>query len=189
MNIWNAEGLIPPIDDSDPTSPHRSPYRVSLTQFVQIFAISLDRCAILAGYLSHRAELHRLGLVEGFQWVNGSFSENIELIERRPPGDVDVVTYAAISNEFLDSLEPEDQRLLTDHDWIKETFKVDFYAQSLTDDPEFLVEISAYWYSIWSHRRSKQWKGFLTIDLDPANDMDALQALDARREELEHEQE
>lgn len=189
MSIWNAEGLIPPINDSNPTSPIRSPYKVSLTQFVQIFAISLDRCAILAGYLSHRAELHRIGLVRGFQWVNGSFSENIELIEHRSPGDVDVVTFAAIPDDFFDALQPGDQRLLADHDWIKATFRVDFYPQSLTDAPEVLVEASAYWYSMWSHRRSKQWKGFLTIDLDPAADMDALQALEARRQELEHEQE
>ncbi|WP_414651656.1 DUF6932 family protein [Hafnia paralvei] len=35
-----------------------------------------------------------MGLAEGFQWVDGSFTENIELIERRTPNDVDVVTFS-----------------------------------------------------------------------------------------------
>ncbi|WP_426763559.1 DUF6932 family protein [Hafnia paralvei] len=35
-----------------------------------------------------------MGLAEGFQWVDGSFTENVELIERRTPNDVDVVIFS-----------------------------------------------------------------------------------------------
>lgn len=32
---------------------------------------------------------------------------------------------------------------------------------------------SAYWYSLWSHRRNGQWKGYLQIDLLPTDDATA----------------
>ncbi|HHO8058170.1 TPA: hypothetical protein ACRX3G_002852 [Pseudomonas aeruginosa] len=189
MSLWNAEGLIPPIDDSNPVSPQRSPYWLTLPDFVRLFATSVDRCDVLAGYLAHRGELHRIGLIDGFQWLNGSFSENIELIEGRSPRDVDVVTYCRQGDAFFDALEPDALKVVDDHDWIKAWYKVDFYIQSLSDAPEVLVQMSAYWYSMWSHRRSKQWKGFIAVDLAPDADAEASQALEDRREELEHEQE
>jgi len=130
-----------------------------------------------------------MGMDTGFQWLNGSFSENIELIEHRPPGDVDVVTFTHRGDDFFDALTEEQIRLLGDTEWIKERFKVDFYVQSLQDDPEILVSMSAYWYSMWSHRRSRQWKGFLKLDLAPHQDADALALLEARQQELAHEQE
>ncbi|EPE4525629.1 DUF6932 family protein, partial [Pseudomonas aeruginosa] len=119
----------------------------------------------------------------------GSFSENIELIEGRSPRDVDVVTYCRQGDAFFDALEPDALKVVDDHDWIKASYKVDFYIQSLSDAPEVLVQMSAYWYSMWSHRRSKQWKGFIAVDLAPDDDAEASQALEDRREELEHEQE
>ncbi|HNO14481.1 MAG TPA: hypothetical protein PKM96_09835, partial [Accumulibacter sp.] len=36
-----------------------------------------------------------------------------------------------------------------------------------------LVERSAYWYSMWSHRRNQVWKGYLEVDLNPAHDQQA----------------
>ena len=36
-----------------------------------------------------------------------------------------------------------------------------------------LVERSAYWYSMWSHRRNQAWKGYLEVDLNPAHDQQA----------------
>ncbi len=80
---WNPEGLIPPINEQNPAGMDRSPYEVDLLAFIERFAISQDRCQILHGYLSHRSELHRMGMAEGFQWLNGSFAENIELIDQR----------------------------------------------------------------------------------------------------------
>jgi uncharacterized protein YfaQ (DUF2300 family) len=36
--------------------------------------------------------------------------------------------------------------------------------------PERLAQHSAYWYSVWSHRRDHAWKGFVQLDLAPAGD-------------------
>ncbi|NWA24206.1 hypothetical protein HX870_03420 [Pseudomonas gingeri] len=188
---WNVEGLIPPINEQNPAGHDRSPYEVELPLLVQHFATSFDRCAILEGYLSHRAELHRMGMASGFQWLDGSFTENIELIDRRPPRDIDVVTFTSEGDDFYDDLTPDDIRLLgatrADKAYVKQQFKVDFYVQSLCDAPEILVGMTSYWYSMWSHRRSKQWKGFLRVDLDPQHDQAAQDALVARKQEFAHE--
>jgi hypothetical protein len=188
---WNPEGLLPPINEQNPTGIERSPYKVDLVALVERFAISLDRCIILEGYLSHRSELHGMGMAGGFQWLNGSFSENIELIDQRPPKDIDVVTFTIEGDEFYDDLQPGQLRLLgvtrEDQSFIKRKFKVDFYVQSLRDAPERLVEMTSYWYSMWAHRRSKQWKGFLQVDLDPRQDSAALAMLKIRKQELTHE--
>ncbi|MHC8285792.1 DUF6932 family protein [Pseudomonas sp. XS1P51] len=92
---WNPEGLLPPINEQNPAGMDRSPYEVDLLAFVERFATSLDRCVILEGYLSHRSELHKIGMAEGFQWLNGSFTEHIELTDQRAPRDIDVVTFTS----------------------------------------------------------------------------------------------
>lgn len=35
---------------------------------------------------------------------------------------------------------------------------------------ERLTRHSAYWYSVWSHRRNQLWKGFVQVDLAPGED-------------------
>ena len=51
---------------------------------------------------------------------------------------------------------------------------VDGYFVELDhESPESLVEHSIYWYGLWSHRRNMVWKGYLQIDLCPAEDRDA----------------
>lgn len=185
---WNQQGGLPPIDDNRPAHPERSPYAVDVEQVVARFATSLERCDVLEGYFRHRAELHRIGLISGFQWLDGSFMENIEMLEGRAPNDMDVVSFVYLDDDAVDQMGADDLRVLVDNDWIKANFKVDFYVVSLSDDPEILVQGSAYWYSMWSHRRTKQWKGFLKVGLSPAQDQAALALLNAKRQEIIHEQ-
>jgi hypothetical protein len=168
---WNAQQVLPPIDASDPVAIFRSPYEVSIDDFATRFATSLERCAILQGYLTFRSELRAVGVTDGFQWVDGSFTENVEVLEGRPPGDIDVVTFINDPNDNALALPP------THHDqkWLKQNRKVDHYWVELTLAPATLVQLSAYWYSMWSHRRTAQWKGFLKIILDdPAGDAAAI---------------
>lgn len=77
----------------NPTSVERSPYRVMLTDVVVHFATSSERRQILRGWLGYRAALHGMGLTDGFQWLDGSFLEQVETPESRPPQDMDVVTF------------------------------------------------------------------------------------------------
>src|SRR5258708_2379253 len=92
------------------------------------FATSIRRKEILEGFLKLRKEFLDLG-VQGFQWLNGSFLEAVELQERRPPRDIDVVCFAANPADpvalhgLIGSKKPE----LLDHDKVKATFSVDHF--------------------------------------------------------------
>lgn len=168
---WNAQGVLPPHDPVDPISAQRSPYIVRLTDFVLHFGTTEKRLTILHGLLDFRAALHAAELDSGFQWVNGSFLEDIETVEKRAPADIDVVTFFHLppgqTQQSFASAHPN----LFKHAETKNQFHVDAYFVPLDDNPPAcLVERSAYWYSLWSHRRNGQWKGYLQIDLSATND-------------------
>jgi len=167
---WNASGVLPPVSASAPTGPERSPYPVSLSEFMLRFATSAKRQQILNGFLQYRALLHSAGLNSGFQWLDGSFLENIEITEARDPNDLDVVTFFSLPAGVTQQQVLAAQPSLTDRNHLKATYHVDAFLVSLGQRGPELVERSVYWYSIWSHRRDATWKGFLQIDLDPADD-------------------
>jgi hypothetical protein len=78
----------------DPTVPHlTSPYPTTIDVLTQHFATSPKRGEILRGFLAFRQTLAGIGISDGFQWLNGSFSEHIEMREQRDPRDLDVVTF------------------------------------------------------------------------------------------------
>ena len=176
---WTAQGVLPPIDSKSPVSGIRSPYHVSLVDFILHFGRTEPRRIILSGLLDYRAALHAVDLVDGFQWIDGSFLENIEVAEKRDPHDIDLVT-------FFHSPEGEDQESLLrasprifDPMATREDHRVDAYFVELSATaPESLVAQSAYWNSLWSHRRNGQWKGYLCVDLVPADDKAARANLD-----------
>ncbi len=172
---WNAEGVIPPINELNPTATERSPYAVSLTDFVLHFGQSVERRVVLDGFLRYRAALHGVGLVQGFQWLDGSFLEHIEIIEARAPNDIDVVTFfdlpAGKSQRDLllqqPTLFPTTRAALRA---LKDAYRVDAYLEHLGKPPPRLVTQASYWYSLWAHRRNNAWKGFVQIDLAPTDD-------------------
>jgi hypothetical protein len=171
---WNAQGVIPPIDVNDPASLARSPYQVALTDLILKFATSPERKKILEGFLRFRAALHNVGLTSGCQWIDGSFLEYVEIIAVRPPNDIDVVTFFSLPGGVTDevALFAKDPTLF-DQIQVKATYSVDSYFVGLDGDRISLVRMTAYWYSMWSHRRNEAWKGFLEISLDPRDDADA----------------
>lgn len=165
---WTAEGVLPPLDEANPVGASRAPYPVSLADLVVRFASSPQRCAVLAGFLAYRAALHACGHVAGFQWLDGSFMEDVETIDGRAPRDLDVVSFvlapapAAPQAADLEAL---------DHDLAKQRYKVDGYFVELEAiPPREVAHWAAYWYSLWAHRRNKAWKGFLQVELRPDED-------------------
>lgn len=177
---WNSLGLLPPVDPaSPPTGKARSPYPVSLKDVVMTFATSPEREGVMDGLLRYRAALHAFGLDSGFQWLDGSFTEDVETLEQRAPNDIDVVSFVRAPA----GLRPDPAMLqVLDHDAAKKSFKVDAYFVEMNRlPPEQLTAMSAYWYSLWAHRRNHVWKGFLQIDLAPSEDADALAWLNQHR--------
>lgn len=178
-NIFNMAGVIPPVDETDGCSVKRSPYNISVTQLVDLFSYTPERIVILRGLLHYRAELYQVGIVSGYQWLNGSFTTDIEVLENRAPNDIDVVTFFYLPNgETQQSFLPKTGQLLLSK-YTKSTFRVDAYpvilGQNLT--PELISRIT-YWYSMWSHRKGDNiWKGFLQVELSPDEDKTALKIL------------
>ena len=161
--MWNIHGVIPPVGYNSETERDRSPYTVSMKRFVKDFATSAARIDILEGLITYRSKLCGLGLNGGFQWVDGSFTEDIETLQNRPPNDVDVVTFADFSKIREDT---SDVGVITDAATVKNTYKVDAFIVDLSKAPERIVQDCTYWYSMWSHQRdTRQWKGFFEIPL------------------------
>lgn len=175
---WTADGVLPPINSAQPVSVERSPYIVSLTDYVLRFSDTPERRAVLDGLLRYRAALHAVGLVSGFQWLDGSFVEDVERIEGRAPRDIDIVTFYRLppgrTQKEIGNAAPS---LFFDHTGVKATYFVDGYSVDLGMEAEQLTKKTAYWYSIWSHRRTQLWKGFVQVDLAPVEDATAAATL------------
>lgn len=177
---WDVHGVLPPIDQASPTSAERSPYVVSLNDLVLRFGTSTDRQRILRGLFDFRMGLHAVGMTQGFQWLDGSFLENVEMLEKRPPRDIDVVTFYRLPpglNQVALASKGVLPATTADHAAFKHRFSIDSYSVSLEGVSEHLVERSAYWYSVFSHRRNRGWKGYVQINLAPLEDATALALL------------
>lgn len=161
------------------TSAHSSPYIVTAGELAQRFAFSVQRRLILDGLLRYRAELRSLGFAQGFQWLDGSFVEDVEAREDRAPNDIDVVTFAhppASMNKAQINQMMASRPDLFDHDLCKSGFRCDTAIVNLTTSPEWLVTQARYWYGLYSHRRGDAlWKGLLQLPL--ASDDDSTHAL------------
>jgi hypothetical protein len=171
---------IPPFDSNLVLPPHLgnpadltqvSPYRTSIDEVCGLFATSQERISILTGLLELRNILATGEMTQGFQLLNGSFLQDIEALENRPPKDIDVVTF------FWDFNVPQMTRLKQSNPDIsdpKQHYKVDHYFVDAEFSPTNTIEMSQYWYGLFSHRRDHVWKGMLRIELDtPAEDAQA----------------
>ncbi len=190
FTIWNSEGFTPPVGSIDSTSPNRSPYSVSLRELVEDFGHTPARQRLLTGFLNYRAELHQAGLERGFQWVNGSFLENIEANERRDPDDIDVVTFFYLPDGFTEETFYQSHGALFDRYNVKTTHRVD--TQPVLLDPsqmDYVITNVIYWYSVWSHTRPPRfrWKGYLQVDLAKDGDPTARDELNRIANEEERQ--
>jgi len=145
-----------------------------MTELVSRFATSQPRIEILIGLLNYRERLRTLNIAQGFQWIDGSFVEDVEQTRSAPPGDVDVVTFAprpmadsaawnTLIQANLDVFDPVQSKV---------TFRCDAYFVDLAKDPGLIVRDTAYWFGLFSHQRATSlWKGMLIV---PLNSDDAL---------------
>ena len=123
----------------------------------------------MSGLFAYRQALRDLGFVQGFQWLDGSFVENIEVFATRAPNDIDVVTFVfkpagmdvaevtALMYSRADIFEPAQAR---------QRFHCESYVVPLDGRPEKLVVRAAYYQGLFSHRRGDNvWKGMLMLPL------------------------
>lgn len=174
-------GVLPPIRPGElGSSPERSPYKATLLSLVRLYSTSVERISILKGLLEYRSELHRLGLQSGFQWLDGSFFEAVEVLEGRAPNDIDVVTYYRMPKGESQLSLCNKNASLFNNEYAKNKYKVDSYWKqlgTLLEDAD--CSQIAYWYSMWSHRRDGIWKGFVHVELEPVDDFLAIEYLES----------
>jgi hypothetical protein len=174
---YNISGVLPPFDPANYPKmlDSVSPYRVSILEFVQKFSKTDDRKKILLGFLEYRANLRNLGIIEGFNWVDGSFLEDIEKTDKRSPRDLDLVTIFIRPNTLVDdtiwkdfSITNKDNLFGTE---VKRKYSCDAYFIDLFNDTYYIIRQITYFYGLFSHQRdSMLWKGILEIAM---NDDDA----------------
>lgn len=155
-----------------------SPYDANSVEFVQRFATSPERVRILTGFFNFRVELQNRGLTNGFQWLDGSFLEDIEAQEGRPPNDLDLVTvYWGYDPAFQQNLAqqlPEFANPVLS----KQNYFIDHYPFDAGHDPITTVEYTRYWVQLFTHNRNRVWKGMIKIPLNTlADDSAALNYL------------
>lgn len=180
---FNISGVLPPfIGDVPGNRAQMSPYKSSVLNVAVHLGTSLERVELLLGLLDYRTALKRAGVSSGFQWIDGSFVENVEVTRGRAPADVDVVTFGWLPGTAQDFLGSYPH--LLDPRQTKRMFKCDAYFVDLSKDSTKLVDDTRYWFGLFSHQRETSlWKGMLQIGLDE-DDFDATQHLEAQRDAL-----
>lgn len=177
---FNYNNVLPP-HLGDPTDrTHLSPYPCTILELCHTFSTSPNRIQILKNFVSFRQRMTALNINFGFQWLNGSFMENIETSEGRPPKDLDVVTFfgglsladqANIRATFPEFANP----ILA-----KNNFLLDHYPVDYSHSPDVTVELTRYWLQLFTHNRLGVWKGILRLSLNtPIDDQHALNYLNS----------
>jgi hypothetical protein len=161
--------LVLPPHLGDPRVPAQlSPYPCSSLELCQRFATSAERRQILDGLLRFRELLSQAGFATGFQWIDGSFLENIEAREARPPVDLDIITFVLPVDAAFVAGAVAAHPVLIDHDATKMQYSLDHYWVNLAYNPISTVELTRYWIGLFSHRRDGIWKGILRLELNTA---------------------
>ncbi|KJK22076.1 hypothetical protein UB46_23440 [Burkholderiaceae bacterium 16] len=190
---FNASGVLPPYVGETPggSSADMSPYDVSLLQVVQRFATTQVRRKILRGLLDYREALRNIGLTDGFQWLDGSFVEDIESSAlARAPNDIDIVTFfrrpdQAKSPADWSAFVRLNTNLFQDRNAVKEQYSCDAFLVDLDIRPDLIVDHTRYWLGLFSHQRtSGMWKGMVRVSLD-GGDAQALDLLNEMGEDDE----
>ncbi|MGB5864418.1 MAG: hypothetical protein WBG95_08955 [Sulfitobacter sp.] len=177
---FSASGVLPPYIDASPTIPaKRSPYATDMFQLVERFCTSAHRATLLLGLNAYRKHLSEGGFVSGYQWIDGSFVENVEDTRGRPPSDIDVVTLFnrpikyQVSGDLWDSdyqVTLHRNFFATQH--MKPRYSCDTYSIDLDADQASLVDHTMYWGGLFTDvKGSTEKKGIVRIPL-PSDPME-----------------
>lgn len=171
---FSASGVLPAFIDASPTVPaKRSPYTTDMFQLVERFCTSAHRAKLLLGLNSYRRHLSEGGFASGYQWIDGSFVEDVETTRGRPPSDIDVVTLfnRPIKYQVSVDLWDSDYRATlheayfsTQH--MKPRYYCDTYSIDLDADQSSLVDHTMYWGGLFTDiKGSTEKKGIVRVPL------------------------
>ena len=177
----SASGALPPFMGADATQrADCSPYIASMSELGEAFVHSVERATLMTGLLNYRAALRAAGVTDGFQVIDGSFTEDCERLRGRAPSDIDLVTFASLpvirsqAAQFLQANMGLFTPALT-----KRNFACDAYFIDLGKPPPLLVSDTTYFMGLFSHQRvTALWKGAVQVPL-VSDDQALLQAIAA----------
>lgn len=166
---FNHSHVLPPFLGQSHSSATASPYEANATELVARFATSPERIALLHGLFRYRAALGALGFCQGFQWLDGSFVENVEQVRGQPPQDIDVVTFvhppASLAAHEISAMMQQHPELFN-RQQCRDQFGCDTFLVRLNVPAQRLVRETSFWHGFFSHRRDDQvWKGVLQLPL------------------------
>lgn len=171
---FSASGVLPPFIDASPTIPaKRSPYATDMFQLVERFCTSAHRAKLLLGLNSYRQHLSKGGFVSGYQWIDGSFVENVETTRGRPPSDIDVVTlfnrpmkYQVSGHQWDADYKATLHKQFFSTKHMKPRYYCDTYSIDLDADQASLVDHTMYWGGLFTDiKGSTEKKGIVRIPL------------------------
>lgn len=175
---FNQSGVLPPfLPESSPTAlAAMAPYETTMANVAARFTSSPERKAIFRGLLDFREQLRSAGLVDGFQWLAGSYLEDCETHRGRPPQDVDVVTFARRPIEHTEDMAwrnfVNQNMAVFDRTSVKAVHQCDSYYVDLALPSEAIVSRTRYWFGLFSHQRATYlWKGILAVSLQDDDEL------------------
>lgn len=188
---WTLSGVLPPYLGDPRFSLNMAPYPTTIENVVTRFSTTPKRVEILESFLAYRKRLAAVGIVDGFQWLNGSILEDIEKLESRDPNDIDVVTFFRRPVGARDPIAWAHfcniNKLLFSPNANKASFKSDTQYVDLDSSTEEVAMLTRFWFGLFSHRRNDLWKGMLSIPLAlSANDAVAEVILNAKKHAPAH---
>jgi hypothetical protein len=174
LPTFDARGVLPAFIGPNATKhATRSPFKATIHDLVTRFAYTKERATLLLGLNAYRERLFDRGFIDGMQWIDGSFVEDVERLHSRPPRDIDLITlfrrpkrYAANLKSWKEDFEKKIFFDLFEPNANKFSFNCDTYALDLDGKSESIIEQSAYWLGLFSQQRTTQHtKGIVSIPL------------------------
>ena len=157
-----------------------------MSELVSTLGGTPERCNLLYSLLQYRGLLHSFGYVDGVQFIDGSFVENVETREGRDPRDIDIfsflirpVQYHGNDPLWQSTGFPQWTGEIVNQSLNKQRYQLDTYAIAVDQaGPLQLMNETIYWYSLFSHKRvTQEWKGFVAVQLNASDDQAALSAI------------
>ncbi|MGQ4274979.1 DUF6932 family protein [Terrihabitans sp. B22-R8] len=171
---FNISGVLPPfVGENSTNKAAMSPYKGDFSDLAISLGTTPQRVALLQGLAAYRTALRKAGFAEGFQWIDGSFVEDVETLKKRPPNDIDVVTFAALPSSPTEQAEIfEKHGMLFDPGETKRIFQCDAYFVDLAKPPALLVKDTCYWFGLFGHQRvTSLWKGMIEVPLSSDDEL------------------
>jgi uncharacterized protein DUF6932 len=175
-------GVLPPFAGASSADPGMSPYPATMLETAVMFCKSAQRAKLFRGLIDYRTKLLAMGL-SGAQWLDGSFCEDVESNQTRPPNDIDIVTLLvrppALATNAAWAAALTTNTSLFERDKVKANFHCDPFFVDIGLPAALVVDQLTYYFGLFTHQRvSYLWKGLVQVPL-PGDDNDAVQYLDS----------